>query len=57
MMLTENIYTLQDAERYIEGCLNDFAEGISTKGETMKYMLDYTLRIVEIAQTPINNKL
>lgn len=56
MMLTENIYTVQDAERYIEGCLNDFAEGISTKEETMKYMLDYTLRIAEIAQNPINKK-
>ena len=35
MMKVERIRTADDVERYIEGCLNDYEEGISTKDETV----------------------
>jgi len=35
MMNVEQIRTADDVERYIEGCLNDYEEGISTKDETV----------------------
>ena len=34
-MNVEQIRTAGDVERYIEGCLNDYEEGISTKDETV----------------------
>ena len=34
-MNVEQIRTADDVERYIEGCLNDFEEGISEKDETV----------------------
>lgn len=48
-MEAENINTLDDAERFVEGCLNDLIEGISTKGEIMNQMAKYTGRIGELA--------
>lgn len=34
-MEVDQIRTADDVERYIEGCLNDFEEGISEKEETV----------------------
>jgi hypothetical protein len=42
------INNLSDMQNYVQGCLNDLAEGISTVDETMKYMQEYTFRVIEI---------
>ncbi len=34
-MKVEQITTADEIERYIEGCINDFDAGISTKNETV----------------------
>lgn len=34
-MKVEQIRTADDVERYIEGCLNDYEAGVSTKDETV----------------------
>jgi hypothetical protein len=47
-MKAEEINTLDDAERFCEGCLNDFELGISTKSETMKELARYTGRLNEL---------
>jgi hypothetical protein len=47
MMKVENIKTFSDARRYIEGCINDYEAGISTKEETIKFIGDYTIYIVK----------
>lgn len=45
---TKDINNAADMRRYVEGCLNDLMEGLSTKDETMKYLHDYTLRVIDI---------
>lgn len=47
-MKVEDITTLQDAERFIEGCVNDLSDGLSTKGETMGRLGEYTGRLMEL---------
>jgi len=47
-MEAKDIKTVSDMQRYVEGCLNDLAEGISTVDETMEYMKDYTDRVIEL---------
>ena len=47
-MEAKDIKDYKDMQRYVEGCLNDLLEGISTKEETMTYMKEYTLRIIDI---------
>ena len=48
-MKTKDIHTLADAHRHVEGIINDFDEGLSTKEETVKYLFYYTIRVMEIA--------
>lgn len=55
-METKNIKSVDDCERYLEGVLNDFELGISTKGETMSFLIEYTLRVVEIVKEKIITK-
>ena len=45
---TKDINNAADMRRYVEGCLNDLMEGLSNKDETMKYLHDYTLRVIDI---------
>lgn len=45
---TKDINNAADMQRYVEGCLNDLMEGLSTKDETMKYLHDYTLRVINL---------
>lgn len=47
-MRAEDINSIEDCERFIEGCLNDFYYCISTKSETMKLFLDYTKRLNDL---------
>lgn len=47
-MEVSKIETLSDAERYVEGVLNDFESGISDKKETMRLMGEYTGRLMEL---------
>jgi len=56
-MKPEQIQTLSDAERYVEGCLNDFEMGISTKAETMKYFAQYTGRLNELFWTNAKKRI
>jgi len=44
----ENIETLDQANRFIEGCLNDFEDGFSTKLETIELLGQYTGRLNEL---------
>ena len=39
-METKNIRSVDDCERYLDGVLNDFEAGISTKSETMSYLIE-----------------
>jgi len=48
MMKLKDIHTLNDANRYVEGVINDFETGISTQEETMTHLGNYTGRIMEI---------
>lgn len=57
MMHTRDIHTLADAQRHVEGIINDFEEGISTKEEAVANLFDYTVRVMEIAMGATKNKL
>ena len=57
MMHTKDIHTLADAQGHVEGIINDFDGGISTKEETVALLFDYTMRVMEIAMEATNNKL
>ena len=46
----KNINTIDDMQRFVEGCINDFEAGISTKEETLDHLRDYTLRIMELCK-------
>ena len=48
MMKVEEIESLSDAQRYVEGCLNDYEAGIATKDETLGHLGKYTARIMEV---------
>ncbi len=48
MMKLENINTIEDAQNYLEGCVNDFDAGISTKEELLGHLGQYTGRIMEV---------
>lgn len=50
----KNINNATDMRNYVEGCLNDLVEGLSTVEETMGYMKDYTHRIIELASADQN---
>jgi hypothetical protein len=47
-MKAEDIKTIEDAENYVEGCINDFEAGISTKEETLTSLGEYTGRLMEL---------
>lgn len=44
----ENINTLEDMQNYVEGVINDYEVGISTKKETLSFLKDYTFRVLEL---------
>ena len=54
-MKSEDINTAEDCLIYIEGCLNDFESGISTKEETMNLFLDMVIRINDLAGVKIDS--
>ena len=45
MMKVEQIRTADDMEIYIEGCLNDYEAGVSTKEETLVYLAELVARV------------
>ena len=49
-MKAEEINNIKDAERFVEGCLNDLIECLATKEETMSHFYDYTVRIKRLKQ-------
>lgn len=44
-METNQIKTIQDAERYCEGLVNDFQDGFIDKGEMMSELRNYTFHL------------
>lgn len=44
-MKATNIKTLKDAQRFCEGVINDFENGISNKEETLEQFRKYTFAI------------
>jgi hypothetical protein len=49
-MNPNQIKTLQDFEAYIEGCINDYEAGVSTKIETIEYIIECVLLMVKKLQ-------
>ena len=47
-MEAKDINTVEDMQRFTEGCVNDFESGICTKEELLKDLKEYTFRIVDI---------
>lgn len=56
-MKARDIKSVDDAERFVEGCLNDFESGVATKGETMQHFARYTGRLLEMASIKAKMKL
>ena len=56
-MKINEVNTVQDIKNYVDGCLNDFDAGISTKQETSEYLGFLCLRIIELKnnEKQINN--
>lgn len=42
------IQTAKDAQRWMDGAINDFESGIATKEETMGKLGDYTARLMQL---------
>ena len=53
-MNVKNIRSISDMQHFVEGCLNDYGTGISTKEETMKNMEEYTSRVIEITYDEVS---
>lgn len=53
-MKIEDIKSVDQMERFVEGCLNDFESGVSTKEETMSLLGDYTIHVIEVARKTKN---
>jgi hypothetical protein len=49
----KDIKTIQDMQNFVKGCINDFETEISTKEETIEYLKDYTLKIIELTENAI----
>lgn len=47
-MKAKDITTIGEMQTFVEGCINDFDIGISSKDETMENLRDYTFRILEM---------
>jgi len=50
-MEAKDIKSLADCKAYLEGCINDYEGGVSTKEETLKALMEYTERITKLAFT------
>lgn len=57
MMEPEDIKTMADAQRYVEGCVNDFEGGISTKLELLRFMHEYTVHVMDVASRSTTNAI
>jgi len=49
-MDAKDIKSVDDVSNYIEGCLNDFDEGLSTKDETNKYLHELVAKVILMTQ-------
>lgn len=49
-MKLEDVKTINEAQYYIEGVINDFEGGIATKEETLGYLGQYTAHCMKIWQ-------
>lgn len=47
-MKAEDIKNKEDANNFVEGCINDFEAGISTKSETITLLGEYTEALIEL---------
>jgi hypothetical protein len=48
MLKVENINSIEDAQNFVEGCINDLYAGISSREETLGYLGEYTARLMEL---------
>ncbi len=55
MMQVTDIVSADDIERYIEGCLNDFEAGISTKEDTVTYLCELAIYIIKTVRKEDGN--
>jgi len=55
-MKVENVRTPDDIERYIEGCINDFEDGISDKSETIVYLAELVAHVYIAAKKEKDDK-
>ncbi len=54
-MKLENVKTVRDCQIYVEGVLNDFVGGISSKDETMNLLGKYTMHILNSKSILVKN--
>ena len=47
-MNLQDVKTLDEAQYYVEGIINDFELGISTKEETLGYLGQYTAHLMDL---------
>jgi len=47
-MKIQDVKSIQQANRFVEGTINDFENGIATKDETMVLMGEYTNHLMDM---------
>jgi len=52
-MKAQDIHTIEQMQRFIEGCINDYEVGIDDKETTIQHLEDYTSRLLEINEKHI----
>lgn len=55
-MKAKEVNSIQDAERFCTGVINDFESGVSTKEETMEQLKEYTWRLHDMFESTIEKK-
>ena len=58
MLKIEDIKTVSDMQRFVEGCINDLDAGVATKEETVNHLKDYTMKVITLIVENVrkNNK-
>lgn len=55
-MKLDKVESVQDAERYCEGLVNDFQNGIIHRGEMMSSLRDYTFHLHKMFEKVLEDK-
>lgn len=54
-MKAKDITTIGEMQDFIEGCVNDFSNGISSKSDMLKALKEYTFRVLEMKITSFDD--